>query len=149
MSDFSFSVRATVDKELPPVSSGDYDIDFCAGSNATQTPPKLQIALASFGTASVDAVIAECHTVGTNAVSILPAVPFATATASYVYLKENSGNAAANIAIGETSLPVQIMRLKAGEAALFRRDENVSYPLAATASSTAATGTIQVLVIGE
>ena len=146
---FSYSVRINVDKELPPVTSGDYDVDFCSSGAANQTPPKLQISLAAFGTAAVDGVIAECYTVGTNAVNILAVTPFSTATATWVYLRESSGHAAANIAIGETSLPVQIMRLEAGEAALFRRDENVTYALAATAASTASTGNIQVVCIGE
>jgi hypothetical protein len=149
MSEYSYSVRIGVDKELPPVSSGDYDVDFCSTGAANQTPPKLQISLAAFGTAAVDGVIAECYTVGTSNVNILPASPFATAAASWVYLRESSGHAAANIAVGETAVGMPILRLKAGDAALFRRDDSVTYPLAASAASTAATGTVQVVVIGD
>ena len=149
MSELTRAIRIAVDKELPAVSSNDYTVDFCTNNQSSQTPPKLQVSLSSYATGSVEAVLAECYTVGTNAVNILAATPFSTATATWVYLRESSGHADANIAIGETSLPVQIMRLEAGEAALFRRDESVTYTLAATAASTASTGTIQVLVIGE
>jgi hypothetical protein len=146
---FSYSVRINVDKELPPVSSGDYDLDFCSSGAANQTPPKLQISLAAFGTAAIDAVIAECYTVGTSDVTLLTGSPFSTATATWVYLRESSGNAAADLELVKdvSATNVPFSALKAGDVAFFRHD--ASHPMQAVAASTNATGTIQVVCIGE
>jgi len=128
---FSYSVRINVDKELPPVTSGDYDVDFCSSGAANQTPPKLQISLASFGTAAVDGVIAECYTVGTNDVTLLAGSPFSTATATWIYLRESSGHAAADLELVKdvSATNVPFSALKAGDVAFLRH--NASYPLQA------------------
>lgn len=150
MSEFSYSVRVTVDKELPAVSAGDYDVDFCSSNAGSQTPPKLQISLAAFGTNAVDGVIAECYTVGTNAVTLLSTSPFDTASQQHVYLRESSGHTAADITIiypfdGQTP----VARMLADDVAFYRLPATMSYNVQALAVSTAATGTIQVLCIGD
>lgn len=150
MSEFTFSVRIGVDKELPPVSSGDYDVDFCSSSAGSQTPPKLQISLAAFGTATVEGVIAECYTVGTNAVTLVAVSPFDTAAQQYLYLRESSGHTAADIKIimpfdGQTP----IARMTDGDVSFYRLPETMTYAVQAVSVSTASTGSVQVVCIGD
>lgn len=151
MSEFSYSVRATVDKELPAVSSGDYDIDFCSGNNATQTPPRLQIALSAFGTSSVSGVVAECFTATTNAVTMLSPSTFGTATNAYIFLQESSGATASSAVISSANTTEagssSFAKLSLGAAALVPVKPDNSYSV--KSDSTAATCSVQVLVIGE
>lgn len=151
MSDFTYSVRIGVDKELPAVASGDYSVDFCSSSAASQTPPKLQISLATFGTATIEAVVAECYTVGTNDVTVLGASPFSTATASWVYLRESSGHTAADLelVLDVTGTNVPFGRLPAGGVAFLHRNSSASTPIQAVAASSSATGQVQVVCMGE
>jgi len=151
MAEFSYSIRATVDKELPPVSSGDYDIDFCSSGNASQTPPKLQVSLAAFGTSSVAGVVAECFTAATNSVYILQPTTFGTATNAYLYIQD-AGNSTVSSAIvsasntSEASLTT-FAKLSQGQAAIVPVKPDNSYDV--RSDTTAATCSVQVLVIGE
>ena len=151
MAEFSFSVRATVDKELPAVSSGDYDIDFCAGGNASQTPPKLQISLAAFRTSSVAGVVAECFTASTTPVTFLSPTTFGTATNAYLYVQESAGSTVAPAVINALSTTeasnVTFAQLSNRQVAFLPVRPGHSYRL--LSENTAATCSVQVLVIGE
>lgn len=151
MSEFSYSIRATVDKELPAVSSGDYDIDFCSGGNTSQTPPKLQVSLAAFGTSSVAGVVAECFTATTNSVTILAPTTFGTATNAYLYIQD-AGNSTVSSAIVSASNTTEasltsFAQLGPGQAAIVPVRSQNSYDIRST--TTAATCSVQVLVIGD
>jgi hypothetical protein len=151
MAEFSYSVRATVDKELPPVSSGDYDIDFCSAGNASQTPPKLRVSLAAFGTSNVEGVVAECFTANTQSVTILTPTTFGTATNAYLYIQD-AGNSTVSSAIVSSSSTTEFSttsfaQIGQGQAAIVPVRSSNSY--AVYSSTTAATCSVQVLVIGD
>jgi|DEB0MinimDraft_6_1074348.scaffolds.fasta_scaffold115927_2 hypothetical protein len=150
MAEYSYSIRATVDKELPPVSSNDYTVDFCSVGTSNQTPPRLNVSLSAFGTASVSAVLAECFTCGTTEVTFLAPDEFSTASNHYIYLRDSSNHTASSLEISCSNAPtttqVSFCNLGPTEAALFPADSANSYVLKSL--TTVTTGSIQVLVIG-
>jgi hypothetical protein len=153
MSEYSYSLRVNVNKALPPVSSGNYVVDFCSSSDASQVPPTVALSLASFGTADIVGVAAECVNVtGTSQVTILGASKFGTsATQQLVFLQENSGHTAASIRItaddSAATSTTSMLLLKANDPAFFRCAPGIGYT--ARAVTTATTGTLQVTVMGD
>ena len=144
---FSYDISVRVNRTLSTVSSTLYSLEFCpAGS--TLTPPALQVAVAAAGTAVAKGVQARCYTLSTSADTVVvPSSPFGTnATQSYVFMRENSSNAGALVNILD-SQPNVIFSLKNGQAAFFPRPVAGDYY--AQVTSTASTGTLQILVIGE
>ncbi len=150
MAEFSYSIRATVDKELPAVSSGDYDIDFCSSGSSSQTPPKLQISLAAFGTSSVAGVVAECFTASTTPVTILAPTTFGTATNAYLYVQDSGGSTVSSAIVSASNTTegslTSFAQIGSGQAAIVPVRSQNSYDVRST--TTASTCSVQVLVIG-
>jgi len=153
MSEFSYSVRATVDKELSVAADPLISLDLCELS-ANQSAPKLQFSFSSFGTASAEGVYSACADIGsatTSYTTLVSSTQFGTnADNSYVFLRESSTNTAAVIGlrfITTGTTVVNAATLKNGESSFFRLNPSAS--VAAAASAVGVTGTIQVLAIGE
>jgi Tfp pilus assembly protein PilW len=146
---FSYDISVRVSKALTTVTSDLYQLGFCTSSSSSGAPPLLQIAVAGSGTAAANAVQAKCYTVGTNEVEIIASSPFGTnASATYVYLRENSTNPAASVDILDGN-PASIFTMRSGESALFPRPTfsyGQMYALSTHASSTAS---LQVVIVGE
>lgn len=148
---FSYDVSVRVNQTLSTVASSLYQLGFCTAASSTVTPPTLQIAVAGSGTANTDAVKAKCYTSDTNSsYTVVASSPFGTnATASYVYVRENSGNPSAAVEIQDDSSFVTLFKLQAGDTAFFRHS-NAGYSyLMLAATATSSTASLQVIIVGE
>jgi hypothetical protein len=144
---FSYDISVRVNQTLATVSSSLYRLGFCTAAASVVAPPALQLALAGSGTAASNAVIAKCYTVGTSAAVIVASAPFGTnATATTVYIKENSTNTAAFVVVSENGGTEDIMTLKNGAAAFFS-PTNVGY--GARSTNAASTASLQIVIVGE
>jgi Tfp pilus assembly protein PilW len=146
---FSYDISVRVSKALTTVTSDLYQLGFCTSSSSSVAPPLLQIAVAGSGTAAANAVQAKCYTVGTNAVEIIAVSPFGTnASATYVYLRENSTNPAASVDILDGN-PVSIFTMRSGESALFPRPTFSYGQMYAQSTHASSTASLQVVIVGE
>lgn len=148
---FSYDISVRVNQPLATVSSSLFKLGFCTSSSSTVTPPLLQIAVAGSGTANTDAVKARCYTSDTSSsYTVVSSSPFGTnATASYVYIRENSGNPLADVEIQDDSSFTPLLKLKSGDTAFFRH-ANAGYSyLMLAATHTASTASLQVIIVGE
>jgi hypothetical protein len=151
MAEFDYSLRVSLDKALPPVSSDLVDVDFCA-TDANQTPPTLRFSVASFGTASVAGVHSDCRTVGTSSITMLTTSQFGTAVSrSWVLLRETGNHTAASIRVvafdvdAAQSAPCAVIKNR--ELAFFRVRPGVGYQVRSDTTNT--TGTIEIIALGE
>jgi len=148
---FSYDISVRVNQTLATVSSSLYQIGFCTAAASVVQAPSMQIALAGSGTAANNAVKAKCYTSDTaSSYTVVASSPFGTnATATYVFLRENSGNPGAAVEIQDDSNFQTIFKIHASESAFFRHS-NAGYSyLMAAAASTSATASLQVIVVGE
>jgi Tfp pilus assembly protein PilW len=147
---FSYDISVRVSKALTTVTSDLYQLGFCTSSSSSVAPPLLQIAVAGSGTAAANAVQAKCYTIGTSIVSkLLRNPPFGTnASATYVYLRENSTNPAASVDILDGN-PLSIFTMRSGESALFPRPTFTSGEMYAVSTHTSSTASLQVVIVGE
>ena len=146
---FSYDISVRVSKSLTTVTSDLYQLGFCTSSSSSVAPPLLQIAVAGSGTAAANAVQAKCYTIGTSSVSIIASSPFGTnASATYVYLRENSTNPAASVDILDGN-PLSIFTMRSGESALFPRPTFSYGEMYAQSTHTSSTASLQVVIVGE
>jgi Tfp pilus assembly protein PilW len=146
---FSYDISVRVSKALTTVTSDLYQLGFCTSSSSSVAPPLLQIAVAGSGTAAANAVQAKCYTIGTSIVEIIASPPFGTnASATYVYLRENSTNPAASVDILDGN-PLSIFTMRSGESALFPRPTFTSGEMYAVSTHTSSTASLQVVIVGE
>jgi Tfp pilus assembly protein PilW len=146
---FSYDISVRVSKALTTVTSDLYQLGFCTSSSSSVAPPLLQIAVAGSGTAAANAVQAKCYTIGTNAVEIIASSPFGTnASATYVYLRENSTNPAASVDILDGN-PLSIFTMRSGESALFPRPTFSYGQMYAQSTHASSTASLQVVIVGE
>jgi hypothetical protein len=154
MSEFSYQLGFSVNKQLPPISDPLVDVDFCSSTGAAQTPPTLRFQIAANATSSVEGVYSDCVSIGvgtgTVATTIVTSAPFGTnATASHVLLTETSGNTNAFATVMGLVGPskMSISTIGPSGAILLRMPSSTGY--GAFSSNAATTCTIQVTVIGE
>jgi hypothetical protein len=148
---FSYDISVRVSKQLTTVTSDLYKLGFCTSASSTVAPPLLQIAVAGSGTAAADAVKANCYTSDTvSSQTIASANPFGTAaTATHMYIRENSGNPSADVEIQDDNNFTPLLKLKAGDTA-FLRHANAGYSyLMMAAADTSSTASLQVVIVGE
>ena len=153
MADFSYSLRATVDKELSVASDPLLTLDLCTLAES-QSSPKVQLSFSSFGTAAAEGIYSACADIGsatTGYTTLVSSATFGTnADNSYVFLRESSTNTASVLGIRFIAAGPTVVAgadLRNGEGAFFRLRSGVA--VAASSSNEATTGTIQVLCIGE
>jgi hypothetical protein len=146
---FSYDISVRVNQTLATVSSSLYQLGFCTAGSNVVSPPAIQLALAGSGTAANTALKAKCYDIDTgSAVLIAAASEFGTnAAATYVFLRENSGHAAAELQISDGN-PNVIFRMTAGQSALIPALES-GQQLYALEAGTNKTASLQVIVIGE
>ena len=153
MADFSYSLRATVDKELSVASDPLLTLDLCTLADS-QSSPKVQLSFSSFGTAAAEGIYSACADIGsatTGYTTLVSSATFGTnADISYVFLRESSTNTASVLSIrfiapGPTVITAA--ELRNGEGAFFRLNSSIA--VASSSSNDATTGTLQVLCIGE
>jgi hypothetical protein len=149
MADFSYSLRLSVDKALPPITGGAVALDLCPNAASAQTPPRLQISLASIGTAAIDGVRAACFDIPADSgISLQTDAPFGTnATHTFLFIREVSDNPTAEIEILDSG-PATLFVLKNKQAALIPNLAN-GQTWSGYANLAANTGTLQILSIGE
>ena len=149
MAEYEYSLRVGVNKPLPTSTLGNYTLKLCSTTSASVTPPSVQLSLASTGTADATAISAKCYTIsGGSAELIASASEFGThATASYIYIRENSGHTAANVQILDSG-PTALFRLRAGQAAFLPALVS-GQVLYAEEVNTSSTGALQVVILGE
>lgn len=148
---YSYDVSVRLSKQLTTVSSSLYQLGFCTAGDNTISPPLLQIAVAGFGTSVANAVQAKCYTSNTlSSETVIGPTPFGTvATATFVFIRENSGNPLAEIEIQDDSNFTPLLKFKAGDTAFFRHtNEGYSY-LMMEAASTSSTASLQIIIVGE
>jgi len=154
VADFSYQLAFNVAKQLPPVSDPLVDVDFCASSGATQSPPTLRFSVAANGTANIDGVYSACVPIGvgtgTAATTLVTATPFGTnAAAFYAIITEISGNTAALSTVYAVAGPSRntFSTIGPGGSILVRMSGSVGY--AASSSNAATTSRLQIVVLGE
>jgi hypothetical protein len=149
MAEYEYSLRVGVNKPLPTSTLGNYTLKLCSTTSASVTPPSVQLSLASTGTADAKAISAKCYTIsGGSAELIASANEFGThATATFIYIRENSGHTAANVEILDSG-PNALFRLRAGQAA-FLPTLVSGQVLYAEEVNTSSTGALQVVILGE
>jgi hypothetical protein len=146
---FSYDISVRVNQTLATVSSSLYQLGFCTSASSVVAPPAIQLALAGSGTAASKAISAKCYDINSaTGIEVASESQFGTnATTTYVFLRENSGHAAAELNILDSN-PNQIFRIKAGQAALIPALAS-NQQLYAVEVGTHTTGSLQVIVIGE
>jgi hypothetical protein len=146
---FSYDISVRVNQTLATVSSSLYQLGFCTAGSNVVSPPAIQLALAGSGTAANTALKAKCYNLdAASSVVIAAASEFGTnADATYVFLRENSGHAAAELAISDQNQNV-IFKMTAGQSAFIPALES-GQELYAAEAGTNKTASLQVIVIGE
>lgn len=152
MSDFEYSVRVGVNKELPAITSGPYVVTLCSETSANVTPPRLQFSVASFGTSTVDGVFADCRTLGTAITTLFTGTAFGTAvTNKYCLFRETSGGTAASLSVWASDTNAMSVTkfavLSGNDCTLLKVDPSITYQ--ARAVSTGSTGQLSITLIGD
>lgn len=152
MSEFSYQLGFSVQKQLPPISDPLVDVDFCSSTGAAQTLPTLRINLSANGTAAVEGVFSSCNTLATSSVLIVSDSVFGTnASNGYGLFQEISGSTAASIRVQASDTnaasTTNAALLGPGDVAIFRLHPSIQYYARSVATNS--TGRLQVTVIGE